>query len=125
MAVAVLGLAVGGERRCGMRYHVTIPVTVSVEAESEAAAIEFASEVVSSADCDSTDADGEFVAMGTGEAVVETGYTDEQYREAAYRVWNGYDLRINIDDDAKVSRSDEGHAWVQAWVVVNDSEVES
>ncbi len=51
--------------------------------------------------------------------------TDEQLRELAHEQYVGAtgDAGIDIDDDALVSRptdDTEGHAWVQAWVLVRD-----
>lgn len=45
-----------------------------------------------------------------------TQMTDDQIRDAAYTLY-GSD-NVDFDTDARISRSDEGHAWVQAWVYV-------
>ena len=48
----------------------------------------------------------------------EKGYPDEVLRNAARRNYaNPSNDDIEIDDDAKISRCDEG-AWIQAWVWV-------
>lgn len=47
--------------------------------------------------------------------------TDDQIRDAAREQYgNGY---VEIDEDAPVTRADEGgHAWVRAWVLVENVE---
>jgi len=47
--------------------------------------------------------------------------TVEQYRRAASRLY-GNDGEIEVDADARVSRSDDGGAYVQAWLWVDDSD---
>ena len=47
----------------------------------------------------------------------------EQYREGARRLWCE-DGEIEIDEGATVSVSDDGGAYVQAWVWVSDSDLE-
>ena len=47
----------------------------------------------------------------------------EQYREGARRLWYE-DGEIEIDEGATVSVSDDGGAYVQAWVWVSDSDLE-
>ena len=49
--------------------------------------------------------------------------TTQAYRDAAHRIWHD-DGRIEIDDDAQISRGDSNGAYVQAWVWVNDDELE-
>lgn len=52
------------------------------------------------------------------------GPTDETYREAA-RDRYGCDGEIEIDPGAPVSRGDDPGAYVQAWVWVDDSDLEA
>ncbi len=47
--------------------------------------------------------------------------TEEEYRDEAYRVWAS-DGEIEIDADAVVSVSEDGGAYVAAWVWVYDLE---
>ena len=47
--------------------------------------------------------------------------TDEEYREAAHERWHR-DWEIEIDDGAEVSVSEDGGAYVRAWVWVYDSD---
>lgn len=44
--------------------------------------------------------------------------SDEEIVKYAKEVWAFNDCELNIDEDAVVSRADDG-AWVQAWVWVD------
>ena len=48
--------------------------------------------------------------------------TDDQYRDAAKRMYHE-EGKTEIDDGATVSVSEDGGAYVQAWVWVYDSDV--
>jgi hypothetical protein len=47
--------------------------------------------------------------------------TDEEYREAARKLYES-EGKVEIDDNAVVSRGDDPGAYVQAWVWVYDRE---
>ncbi|MEZ5846505.1 MAG: hypothetical protein R3C70_07125 [Geminicoccaceae bacterium] len=55
---------------------------------------------------------------------ITTNPSDDDFRAAARTIY-GEEGKIEIDDDAVVSRGDDDGAYVQAWVWVYSSDAES
>ena len=51
-------------------------------------------------------------------------YREQQYRDAATRIYATTTDDIEVDADATVSTGCDEGAWVQAWVWVYDSQIE-
>lgn len=63
----------------------------------------------------------EYLNDGESNPCEDCGNTAEAYIEAARDEYQNDE--IQIDDDAKFSRTDDGR-WVAAWVLVNDEDVD-
>jgi hypothetical protein len=59
------------------------------------------------------------VPIDGGETAESEARTDDWYRESARELY-GEDGEIEVDSNARVSRGDDGGAYVEAWVWVPD-----
>jgi len=100
-------------------------VPIKIDAENEEAALRVRNmieqEIGAAFELDSQDIKGVETAH-TGDLELEEDPHDKPAIEAA-RTKRGQEGEIEIDDNAKVSYSADGGAYVAAWVWVNDNEI--